>query len=302
MAKWTPDKVEGPLRCSRSTHGDRQMFATNRPSTIVWCMGHPAHHRQCAMVRAAASCATGARQRGAVGRRCQHLPRPRHVQGPPTSVPIRIVTRLLRHRDRFLEALGDCLGRADYEWIKKQFACPAMMEKPGMTVSRWIDGMPIRNETIDRIKPAGRKFFWGMRRTRKRVASEMKKAMEIRRSDGDHRPVSDNLVGDARIARRCLPAASVHAVWRPAASATASPTVRCNGARRVISPLFESQTIMRSCTPSRRSLVSPAVRQEPARCKPDGDQAGRTADRGHPSRDQQRHLDDWLHRAVAGAL
>jgi formate dehydrogenase major subunit len=29
----------------------------------------------------------------------------------------------------------------DYEWVKKQFASQAMMEKSGTTVSRWIDAV-----------------------------------------------------------------------------------------------------------------------------------------------------------------
>jgi formate dehydrogenase major subunit len=36
----------------------------------------------------------------------------------------------------------------DFEWIKKQYA-PGMMEKPGITVSRWIDGVLEKNELID---------------------------------------------------------------------------------------------------------------------------------------------------------
>ena len=36
----------------------------------------------------------------------------------------------------------------DYEWIKKQYA-EGMMEKPGMTVSRWIDGILLPNDVID---------------------------------------------------------------------------------------------------------------------------------------------------------
>ena len=50
----------------------------------------------------------------------------------------------------------------DYEWIKKQFASEAMMDKPGMTVSRWIDGVLEKNDA-DRpgAEPARASFYWG---------------------------------------------------------------------------------------------------------------------------------------------
>ena len=49
----------------------------------------------------------------------------------------------------------------DYEWIKKQFASQAMMEKPGMTVSRWIDGVLEKNELIDQDCNLRALVFWG---------------------------------------------------------------------------------------------------------------------------------------------
>ena len=37
----------------------------------------------------------------------------------------------------------------DYEWIKQQFVDQTMMEKPGITVSRWIDAVLEKNEYLD---------------------------------------------------------------------------------------------------------------------------------------------------------
>jgi formate dehydrogenase major subunit len=50
----------------------------------------------------------------------------------------------------------------DYEWVKKQFASQAMMEKSGITVSRWIDGVLEKNENIDQDSNLRAVVYWGM--------------------------------------------------------------------------------------------------------------------------------------------
>src|SRR5216683_1188362 len=49
----------------------------------------------------------------------------------------------------------------DLDWLKKRYASEAMMAKPGMTVSRWIDGVLERNEAIDQDSNLRALFFWG---------------------------------------------------------------------------------------------------------------------------------------------
>ena len=59
----------------------------------------------------------------------------------------------------------------DFEWIKGRFASPAMMTKPGITVSRWIDGVLEKNELIDQdSEPARRVLSGAMRPTRRPAA------------------------------------------------------------------------------------------------------------------------------------
>jgi formate dehydrogenase major subunit len=45
-----------------------------------------------------------------------------------------------------------------------------MMEKSGITVSRWIDGVLEKNELIDQDSNLRGVFFGAMRRTRRRAA------------------------------------------------------------------------------------------------------------------------------------
>ena len=65
----------------------------------------------------------------------------------------------------------------DYEWIKKQYA-PGMMTKPGMTVSRWIDGVMEKNELIDQDSNLRGLVFWGHAPNSQSRGLEMKRAMD----------------------------------------------------------------------------------------------------------------------------
>jgi formate dehydrogenase major subunit len=66
----------------------------------------------------------------------------------------------------------------DYEWIKKQFASPAMMSKPGITVSRWIDGVLEKNELIDQDPNLRGVVYWGHAPNSQSRGLEMKRAMD----------------------------------------------------------------------------------------------------------------------------
>jgi formate dehydrogenase major subunit len=66
----------------------------------------------------------------------------------------------------------------DYEWMKGRFASKEMMEKPGMTVSRWIDGVLEKNELIDQDSNLRAVVYWGHAPNSQTRGLEMKKAME----------------------------------------------------------------------------------------------------------------------------
>src|SRR6185295_5193449 len=65
----------------------------------------------------------------------------------------------------------------DYEWIKKQFA-EGMMEKPGMTVSRWIDGVLEKNDLIDQGPNLRALVYWGHAPNSQTRGKEMVEAMK----------------------------------------------------------------------------------------------------------------------------
>src|SRR6266516_5941341 len=66
----------------------------------------------------------------------------------------------------------------DYEWMKSRFASKAMMEKPGMTVSRWIDGVLEKNELIDQDSNLRAVIYWGHAPNSQTRGKEMVEAMK----------------------------------------------------------------------------------------------------------------------------
>ena len=152
-------------------------MAENRPSTIVWCMGQTQHTIGNAIVRASCLLQLALGNVGKSGGGTNIFRGHDNVQGAtdvgpnPDSLPgyYGLAEGSWKH---FANVWG-----VDFEWIKKQYA-PGMMTKPGMTVSRWIDGVLEKNELIDQDSNLRGLFFWGHAPNSQSRGLEMKKAMD----------------------------------------------------------------------------------------------------------------------------
>jgi formate dehydrogenase major subunit len=178
MAKWTPDKVFEACGVPEGQVAKvAEMMAMNRPSTIVWCMGQTQHTIGNAMVRASCILQLALGNIGKSGGGANIFRGHDNVQGAtdvgpnPDSLPgyYGIAEGSFRH---FANA-----WKVDFEWIKKQYA-PGMMTKPGITVSRWIDGVLEKNELIDQDSNLRAMFFWGHAPNSQTRGLEMKRAMD----------------------------------------------------------------------------------------------------------------------------
>ena len=178
LAKWTPDKVEEACGVDEATCLKvAKTMAENRPSTIVWCMGQTQHTIGNAIVRASCLLQLALGNVGKSGGGTNIFRGHDNVQGAtdvgpnPDSLPgyYGLVEGSWKH---FAKAWG-----VDFEWIKKQYA-PGMMGKPGMTVSRWIDGVLEKNELIDQDSNLRGLFFWGHAPNSQSRGLDMKKAMD----------------------------------------------------------------------------------------------------------------------------
>lgn len=176
---WTPEKVQEACGVDEATVLKvAKTMAENRPSTIVWCMGQTQHTIGNAIVRASCLLQLVLGNVGKSGGGTNIFRGHDNVQGAtdvgpnPDSLPgyYGLAEGSWKH---FAKAWG-----VDYEWIKKQYASPAMMTKSGMTVSRWIDGVLEKNELIDQDSNLRGMFFWGHAPNSQTRGLEMKKAMD----------------------------------------------------------------------------------------------------------------------------
>jgi formate dehydrogenase major subunit len=179
LAKWTPAAVEEACGVPEAqVYKVAEMMAMNRPSTLVWCMGQTQHTIGNAMVRASCIVQLALGNVGKSGGGANIFRGHDNVQGAtdvgpnPDSLPgyYGIVEGSWKH---FAKAWD-----VDFEWIKSQFASPGMMSKPGITVSRWIDGVLEKNELIDQDSNLRGVFYWGHAPNSQTRGLEMKRAMD----------------------------------------------------------------------------------------------------------------------------
>jgi formate dehydrogenase major subunit len=218
------------------------MMAKNRPSTVVWCMGQTQHTTGNAFVRASCILQLALGNVGVSGGGTNIFRGHDNVQGAtdvgpnPDSLPgyYGVATGSWKH---FATVWG-----VDYEWIKKQFASQAMMEKPGMTVSRWIDGVLEKNELIDQDSNLRALVFWGHAPNSQTRGKEMVEAMKKLDVLVVIDPYPSATAAMAAMVRKdgvyLLPAATQ---LETSGSCTASNR-SLQWRERVIRPLFESQT------------------------------------------------------------
>lgn len=150
----------------------------NRPGTLVWCMGQTQHSIGNAMVRASCIVQLALGNVGKSGGGANIFRGHDNVQGAtdvgpnPDSLPgyYGLAEGSWKH---FANTWG-----VDYEWIKDRYASPAMMTKPGITVSRWIDGVLENPDLIDQDTNLRAVFYWGHAPNSQTRGLEMKRAMD----------------------------------------------------------------------------------------------------------------------------
>ncbi len=243
MTKWTPDKVEEVTGIPEAqVYQVAEMMAKNRPSTLVWCMGQTQHTTGNAIVRASCIVQLALGNVGVSGGGANIFRGHDNVQGAtdvgpnPDSLPgyYGLAAGAWKH---FAAVWG-----VDYDWIKGRFASQAMMEKSGMTVSRWIDGVLEKNELIDQDSNLRAMVFWGHAPNSQTRGKEMLEAFKKLDTVVVIDPYPSATAAMAAMVRKdgvyLLPAATQ---FETSGSVTASNR-SLQWRERVISPMFDSQT------------------------------------------------------------
>ena len=240
MKKWTPAAVEEACGVPESeVYKVAETMAKNRPSTNVWCMGQTQHTIGNAIVRASCIVQLALGNVGVSGGGTNIFRGHDNVQGAtdvgpnPDSLPgyYGLSEGAWKHWAK--------VWNVDYDWMKGQFASKVMMEKPGMTVSRWIDGVMEKNELIDQDSNLKAMIYWGHAPNSQTRGTEMKEAME--KLDMmviiDPYPTASAAMPDRKDGVYLLPASTQ---FETSGSATASNR-SIQWREKVIEPLFESR-------------------------------------------------------------
>ena len=149
MEKWTPEEVE---RVS-GVPGEQlkrvaQMFATQKPSTLIWCMGQTQHTVGTANVRASCMLLLLTGNVGGQGMGANIFRGHDNVQGA-TDVGLDIVTLPFyygvtevawKHWSRVWEV--------DYNFLQARFDSKQIMETSGIPLTRWFDSAILPKDQV----------------------------------------------------------------------------------------------------------------------------------------------------------
>ncbi len=149
IEKWTPEEVE---RVS-GVPGEQlkrvaKMFATEKPATLIWCMGATQHTVGTANVRAFCTALLATGNVGTFGGGANIFRGHCNVQGA-TDLGLDIGTLPLyygiaegawRHWSRVWET--------DYSWMQARFASKQFMETPGIPSTRWFDAAMLPKDQV----------------------------------------------------------------------------------------------------------------------------------------------------------
>ena len=303
VEKWTPDEVERVSGVpGAQLERVAKMFATEKPATLIWCMGATQHTVGTANVRAFCIALLATGNVGKFGTGANIFRGHTNVQGA-TDLGLDIVTLPLyyglvegawRHWCRVWET--------DYAWMESRFDTingadgkpVKMMNTPGIPSTRWFDATLYDKGQVSQKDNLKAMIDHGPRRQHRDPHPGSQQGRREARSAGRRRPGADHLGGDGRAQGQHLPAADRHQLrdrrlahllepLDPVGRADRQADLRVQGRQRGDVPAGEEARLRR-----------PDVQEHQGREQP----AGR---RGHPARDQSRRMVDRLLRPVAGA-
>jgi formate dehydrogenase major subunit len=166
VAKWTPDEVERVCGVpGQQLRRVAQKFATEKPSTLIWCMGQTQKSVGTANVRASCIALLATGNVGGYGVGANIFRGHTNVQGA-TDLGLDVTTLPLYYG--LTEGAWKHWARVwdiPYEWLRSRFdEIPAKRERPartpkqnmetaGITSTRWYDGVLMADEDIDQRSP-----------------------------------------------------------------------------------------------------------------------------------------------------
>ncbi|GEP05787.1 formate dehydrogenase subunit alpha [Methylobacterium oxalidis] len=174
VAKWTPDEVERVTGVpGEQLKRVAEIFAKEKPSTLIWCMGATQHTVGTANVRAFCILCLATGNVGKPGTGANIFRGHTNVQGA-TDLGLDVTTLPLYYG--LVEGAWKHWARVwdvEYEWLQSRFdEIPAKggrkartrkenMEAPGITSTRWFDAVNLPDDQIDQRSPIKAMMVFG---------------------------------------------------------------------------------------------------------------------------------------------
>lgn len=250
VAKWNPEECERVTGVPEAQMKQvAQTMAENRPGTIVWCMGGTQHTIGNNNTRAYCVMQLALGNMGVSGGGANIFRGHDNVQGATDMC-------VLSHSLPGYFGLSDgawkhwsAVWDVEHEWVKNRFDPDAYetvgekqvppINRPGMPVSRWIDGVLEDADNIAQKDTIKAMVMWGHAPNSQTRGPEMKKAMEKLELLVviDPYPTHSAVIPDRQEGMYLLPACTQ---FETSGSVTASNR-SLQWRDKVIEPLFESQ-------------------------------------------------------------
>ena len=241
VAKWTPDEVERVTGVpGAQVRRVAELLAKNKPGTVVWCMGGTQHTVGNNNTRAYCVLQLALGNMGVAGGGTNIFRGHDNVQGATdmgldvTTLPAYygLAAPAWKHWSR--------VWGLDYEYVKGRFKDPALMEKPGIPVSRWFDGVNEDKANVDQPDTIKAMIYWGHAPNSQTRQPELKRAME--KLDMmvivDPYPTVSAVLHDRTDGVYLLPAATQFEVDGTPTASNRS----IQWSEQIIKPLFESKS------------------------------------------------------------
>jgi len=162
IAKWPPKEVERVTGLPEAqVKHVAQLFATQKPATLIWAMGQTQFATGTANVRASCLLLLATGNVGMPGAGANIFRGHTNVQGATdlgldvTSLPLYygLAEEAWRHWCRVWEV--------DYDWMKSRFPDKKLMETPGIPSTRWFDAALLPKNQISQPNPVQAMFIMG---------------------------------------------------------------------------------------------------------------------------------------------
>jgi formate dehydrogenase major subunit len=179
VKKWTPEETERVTGTpAAQIKRVARTMANNRPGTLIWCMGGTQHTIGNANVRAYNCLQLALGNIGVAGGGCNIFRGHDNVQGATdlgldvSTLPgyYGLIPGAWAHWARVWEVPVD--------YLKARFKAPEFMEKPGIPISRWFDGVLEAKENLDQPDNIRAMVYWGHAPNSQSRMADNKKAME----------------------------------------------------------------------------------------------------------------------------